>query len=220
MNADTALLPWTFTISLSGTLVQKMGCWTIDKIPVELRSILDEIEKALAAEQFYLAIAVTLSIPDICSSLEFDPEKPSWANRRTYVAWCLRNVDSRFKNLTGDDLYNLRGGIVHRGSFEHQKSRFARIMFLGPKSAFKAHDTLMAGMQNVTIAGKTSKELRLDGDVLLMGVVPFCRAIMDAARDWVIAKADDPIVRANLPLLVRYRPEGLPPFSIGIPTVA
>jgi hypothetical protein len=48
----------------------------------------------------------------------------------------------------------------------------------------------------------------------------FCQAIMNAARAWAISKASDPFVQRNMPNLVRYRPEGLPPFTVGVPTVA
>lgn len=65
-----------------------------------------------------------------------------------------------------------------------------------------------------------AKELRLSGRILQLDVVLFCQAIMNAARAWAIAKADDPYVQKNLPFLVRYRPDGLPPFSIGVPTIA
>jgi hypothetical protein len=99
-------------------------------VPQELRAILHEIEKALDAKLYYLAIAVALSIPDICACLEFDPEDPQWANRDTYASWCDANIRDQFKNLTGDDLYNLRGGVLHKGRFEHPQSRFNRVLFI------------------------------------------------------------------------------------------
>jgi hypothetical protein len=37
---------------------------------------------------------------------------------------------------------------------------------------------------------------------------------MDAVREWSVAKASDPNVQHNLPLLIRYRPEGLPPYLL------
>jgi hypothetical protein len=48
----------------------------MDLVPIEISSILDEIDKAIEAKLYYLAIAVALSVPDICSCLEFDPDKP------------------------------------------------------------------------------------------------------------------------------------------------
>jgi hypothetical protein len=75
-------------------------------------------------------------------------------------------------------------------------------------------------MPGVSFGGISAEELRLVGKVLQVDLVYFCRAIMDAACAWAISKADDPHVQRNLPNLVRYRPEGLPPFSVGVPTIA
>jgi hypothetical protein len=68
-------------------------------IPSELDAIIQEIRRALDAKLYYLAIAVTLSVPDICSSLEADPSNPECQDRKTYVRWCSANLDSRFQNL-------------------------------------------------------------------------------------------------------------------------
>src|SRR6266446_2915631 len=93
MKPDIAAPKWTYTISSTGyKLVPGVGgCWIMDKVPIEITAILHEIEKALGAKLYYLAIAVALSIPDICACLEFDPEDPQWANRDTYASWCDAN---------------------------------------------------------------------------------------------------------------------------------
>ncbi len=45
-------------------------------MPPELEAIFREIEKALEAKLYYLAMAVSLSIPDICACLERDQDDP------------------------------------------------------------------------------------------------------------------------------------------------
>jgi hypothetical protein len=47
----------------------------MDNVPIEISTILNEIETALSAKLYYVAIAVALSIPDICACLEIDQEK-------------------------------------------------------------------------------------------------------------------------------------------------
>jgi hypothetical protein len=184
-----------------------------------LEEILSGRSMSLEAKLYYLAIAVTASIPDICACLELDREDdPVWAERKTYQAWCAKHLDYRFKNLTGGDLYNMRGGVVHRAQFDHQKARFERVIFIGPE--VRMHDALLSINPGITIGGKTAQELRIAGDVLVLGVVPFCEAVIAAARDWYASMASDPHVANNLPLLVRYRPEGVPPIFINIPVVA
>lgn len=189
-------------------------------MPPELEAILHEIEKALDAKLYYLAIAVALSVPDICACLEFDPDQPAWAERRTYTAWCDTHLCSRFNNLTGDDLCNLRGGVLHKGRFEHQKARFNRVMFIGPELQIKVvRDIIITVAPDVKFGGVPVADMRLAGKILEVDLIYFCQSIMQAARNWAIANANTPNVQRNLPNLVRYRPEGFPPFSIGVPTV-
>jgi hypothetical protein len=190
------------------------------QVPIEITSILHEIEKALDAKLYYLAIAVALSVPDICACLEFDPENPKRANMDTYSAWCEANKAGKFTNLTGEDIYRLRCGVLHFGHFQHPKVRFNRVMFIGPESAIKQHDIVVTVEPGVSFGGISAEELRLSGKILMLDVALFCKAIMDSARQWAVAKIDDVNVKKNLPNLVRYRPNGLPPFSVGVPTIA
>jgi hypothetical protein len=191
------------------------------QVPPELSSILQEVEKALDAKLYYLAIAVALSIPDICACLEFDPDNPRRANGDTYAVWCDTNMQSAFNNLAGMDLFYLRCGVLHFGHFGHTKSKFNRVMFIGPESHIRVNrDSIATVMPGVHFSGISAEELRVSGKVLQIDLAYFCSAIMDAARTWAISKANDANVQRNLPNLVRYRPNGLPPFSIGVPTVA
>jgi hypothetical protein len=82
------------------------------------------------------------------------------------------------------------------------------------------HDMVITINSNVEFGGVSAKELRLEGKVLVMGVADFCQNIVTAARSWIIASFQNENVQKNLPLLVRYRPQGLPPFAIGVPVIA
>jgi len=188
--------------------------------PAELEAIFDEIWKANNAGLHYTALAVALSVPDICSCLEQEPGK-IWAKTEKYIAWCDAHLVSRFKHLTGKDISDLRGGILHQGNFRHPKSAFDGVMFVGPNSAIRfQNDIIITVAPGVQIGGKTMEEIGLGYRILVMEVVPFCTTIADAAREWVVAKASDPFVQSNLPRLVRFRPNGLPPFAVGVPVIA
>ncbi|MCB2051446.1 MAG: hypothetical protein KDE63_08455 [Novosphingobium sp.] len=187
---------------------------------VELEALLQEIEKAIDAKLYYLAIAVALSVPDVCSGLESDPENPKWQNQKTYAAWCDSNIGTKFNNLVGNDLYRLRGGVLHKGHFDHPKSQFNRVIFIGPESQIVAHDKIITVNEGVKLGGQDVAQLRLQGKVLLLGVVPFCEAISTSAREWYCAHAANEHVQKNIGRLVRFRPDGMPPFSVGIPTIA
>jgi hypothetical protein len=210
--------------SLRGWLILgKSWCWIMDSIHPSVRALLGEIERALDAKLYYSAIAVALSVPDVCASLELDPAVPSWSTKDKYEAWFASNLGSIFKNLTASDCYRLRGGVLHQGHFRHPKARYDRIIFLLPDSPFRAHDVVVSIAKDVVIGGLTRAEITgrdQTGDVLYLEAVRFCKQIIEAARLWAIAKKDDANVQANLPNLVRLRPEGLPPFIVGVPLIA
>jgi hypothetical protein len=170
---------------------QRLWVWIMDKVPEELTAILSEIEKALAAKLYYLAIAVALSVPDICACLECDHDKPIWATPDKYVAWCDANIGPSFKNLVGVDLFRIRGGVLHQGHFDHPKSIFDRVMFVGPESSIKMHDVIVTVMPGVAFGGRSAEELKLSGKLLQLDVLKFCNVIIDAARKWSIAKSTD-----------------------------
>jgi hypothetical protein len=164
----------------------------MSNVPVEITTILHEIDRALEAKLYYLAIAVSLSIPDICACLECDPNKPIWATQQKYVTWCDANVGSRFNLLKGVDLFRWRGGVLHQGHFDHPKSNFDRVIFLSPESPFKAHDVIVTVAPGVQIGGISAEALRVSGEILHLEVLKFCNIIMESARAWSIAKAGQP----------------------------
>jgi hypothetical protein len=190
----------------------------MDPVPIEITSILREIERALDAKLYYLAITVSLAVPDICACLEFDPSSRKTSNIKTYVSWCESNI--RFKHLSGTDLYYLRCGVVHAGTFAHHKVPFDRVIFLTPESPFKMHDEFFTVAPGTELGGKSAESLRLSGRLLHMDVLKFCTAIIESARAWSVSKSNDPYVQQNLPNLIRYRPDGFPPLSVGVPTIA
>jgi hypothetical protein len=207
---------------MTGWLVPGMGwCWVVEQIHPSLGAFLGEIQKALNAHLYYAAIAIALSVPDVCASLEFDPTTPSWSTQAKYQAWCDTNL--AFKNLTATDLYRLRGGVLHQGHFRHPKARYDRIIFMLPNSSFKAHDVVVTIESDVVIGGKTRGEITgrdQTGTILYLDTVQFCQQIVEAALQWAVAKKEDANVQANLPNLVRLRAEGLPPFIVGVPLIA
>lgn len=176
-----------------------------DAVLAPLEAILSDIESALHAEFWYLAVAVTLSIPDICSLLERDAKTEGWAKEEKYVTWYNENVGEKFPLVNGQACYYLRGGVVHKGQFRHAKLEYDRIVFSVMKET----------RARVTVRYVNSPRL----PVLIVDLEGFCMSVITAAREWGQRKKDDPIVRQNLADLVRFRPEGFPPALVNVPMV-
>lgn len=177
--------------------------------PIALEAIFVEVKHALDAKLYYLAIAVALTIPDICISLECDTGK-IWTNQSKFVAWSTKYIAPQYTYLTGQDIYYLRCGVLHNGKYGHHKSPFDRIMFTLPNTS----RTLIHEYLSVDNGGTRESVLTLDVDL-------FCASIIRAARSWLSdADTNHSNVSANMPNLVRLRPDGLPPHLVGLPVIA
>lgn len=158
--------------------------------PLEI--ILGDVEKALHAGLWYAALAVTLSLPDICSLLELPPEE-GWSKRHKFAGWYNRNVARYTPNFTGDDCYRLRGGVLHHGKFGHGDQRYDHIVFTTPASMMRMHCFVAANNSGV------------EESVLSMDVEYFCRDVARAVRGWFAANETNLNVIANLPRVVAIR---------------
>jgi hypothetical protein len=202
-----------------------MGQWQIlpPKPPLgPLDQILDDLERALTAKFYYLAIMIALALPDICACLESPNGNTRGRVGEAYKDWFRANLSNRFNNLTDVDAYQLRCGVMHQGHFgDHPRRNYDRIIFIGqnPNIRYRA-DIVVTISPDVAFGGMSVEELRLSGRILHLEAEFFCRTISDAVRTWAIAKADDPNVKTNLPKLVRYRPYGMPPYIVGVPLIA
>lgn len=213
MRPDTATPRLTPSIWFRGYLAPVRGCWkvmiteiAVTNSPLEI--IFADIEKALRAQIWHAALVSALCIPDICSVLNSPPDE-SWNNRQKYVNWFNANLGTKYAHLTGDDCFNIRGGIVHKGTFGHPKSRYDAVMFMIPNARrIVIHDGFIGGSW-----GTGTKSLALDLET-------FCKDIIAAARKWYADNENDPNLQANLPNLVRLRPEGLLPYISGAPLIA
>ena len=85
-----------------------------------MEHILTEIERLLAASFWYPAVALTLTLPDICASLEVPHSARSDGAKARYTSWFRRNLLNKV-GLTPDECWELRCGIVHEGRLRRGK---------------------------------------------------------------------------------------------------
>ena len=117
---DAGSSTWICEASLTGyrLVMGRSWCWIMELQPTPLDTIFSEIQRALEVKLYYLAIAVSLSIPDVCAALECDPNN-IFVKEKDYVGWCERNLADQLDKLTltAVDLYRLRGGVIHQNRF-------------------------------------------------------------------------------------------------------
>ena len=162
--------------------------------------ILEDVERALRAELYYVALAVALSLPGVCAALEQMSGSTSGKDKSLYMDWYDRYLARTYPFMTALDCYSLRCGVVHQGKFGHDKMQYDRVVFTMPHSV---------GLHNNVL-----------DDVLNLDVVRFCRDVLQAVRTWRQEKSSDLTVRRNLPRLVQFRPDGIEPYIVGLPVIA
>lgn len=171
-----------------------------------LDAILNEIDRLFGFGFYYSAMTLSLTLPDVCSSLEIpitDFHERSRKISKRYIAWCKLYVEPNFGLFTAEDCWALRSGIVHNSlSFGHPSSRYDRVIFQPPQG-FIVHEILNEGN-----GGSSEKSLTLN-------LERFCHLMIAAVQVWYGAKGTDAIVQLNLPDLVRSRPEGIAPHIVG-----
>jgi hypothetical protein len=172
-----------------------------------MESILADMDRALDAGASYAALATAVTLPEICGRCELRDMRPRKGQNRGDA------VFNRFVNdylsgwsigLNGEDLYNLRNGLSHRGQRDSGDSN-VRYVFTPP---------LPTGSQiHNNRAYRTNANGNLELVRLNIDLRRFCADIAGAVRRWMVANAENPIVQHNLENVLQPR-EG--DFGTGI----
>jgi hypothetical protein len=171
-----------------------------------VKPIIDEIRHLLTVGTYFTAVGSSLALPDICAALE---HQDCTAKGSRYKEWWDRWLGPKYPYTTGNDIWSLRCGIVHNGSFGHERSQFDRVVFQLPnKIGFYMHNSIF------------KKPGGTNSSFLILNPVAFCNDILDAVSQWLDEKQNDPIVQANMPKVVQFRPNGWPACFTGVPVIA
>lgn len=161
------------------------------------------IESALNSKNWYGALFIGLSVPDICGYLQ-NPEENS---QDRYTKWfedymlqkysvCIGADATPHIFLSSADCYSLRCALLHEGrdAIEEQRAREAldRFHFIEPPSGGQIH------------CNQINNVLQLQVDI-------FCRNIIDGARQWAQdVQANVDIERRMKNLMKIYPPNEMP----------
>ena len=76
-----------------------------------------DVQNALKNKNYYCALSLALTLPDICGMAEF-PDKSVGERYISFYDEYIRNFDTTYKNpyLSGEVVYNLRNTFLHQGS--------------------------------------------------------------------------------------------------------
>jgi len=146
-----------------------------------MQHFIDAIRVAVTQNNWYAALSLALTMPDICGRLE----NPLMDSQARFVHWYNRYLLNRYQSpvghdftvhtfLSGNDCYALRCAFLHQGEFgiDDQRARQALECF-----RFKVpHGDLCVHMNQYD-------------NVLELQVDRFCLDVCEAVEEWEISTA-------------------------------
>src|SRR5687768_14320942 len=141
-----------------------------------MQALLDSVRQAIADRNWYAALTLTLTLPDICGKVD----TPELGSNKRYAAWFDNYVGPTYKTqfaheptphifLSGNDCYALRCSFLHEGTSDitAQRAREAleHFIFLAPKEVGSMH-------------------ICQTGNKLILEVDKFCADILAGIQKW------------------------------------
>lgn len=205
---------------------------------VAMRDLLEQIRKGLDVNLYYLALYVTLTLPDICAALESDNGR---TDGEKYKKWFERYVAPRYHRpgldvhlskdelnelpedvrtsllesskprqlFTAEDCYFFRCSILHQGSAQDSRSSYERILFVESQATGV---TLHLNVDERSVDGETVRVLNID-------VPTFCKDMIEGVEQWLPQVEMTSTFERNYERFMKRHPNGLHPYIVGPPVI-
>jgi len=164
-----------------------------------MRDLLNQIERGLNYNLYYLCLYVALAIPDICGSLESDD---GIATGEKYKKWFDEYLATKYGGfLTGEDCYLFRCSLLHQGSSCNPNSSYSRVLFVELTNRnLILHNNIL-------------------NDALNIDVNIFCKDIIEGANKWLIKNENMDNYKKNSDKFMERHSQGLAPYIVGVPVI-
>lgn len=165
-----------------------------------MRDLLGQIEVALDQNLYYLAIFVSLALPDICGAIG---SQNGEADKKKYADWFDKYVGNKcYGFLNGEDCYYFRCSLLHQGSSHHPRGTYSRVIFVEPTATTNVfHCNIISGTLNI--------------DVNI-----FCRDMISGVNKWLHEVETTATYNENYEKFMKRYSDGLPPFIRGVPVIS
>ena len=168
-----------------------------------VRDLIDQVNKAVDAKMYRLALFGALALPSICGALE-SPD--GLDNKDRYISWFDKWVGPRYASpdgtpdFSGPQCYSFRCAMLHEGRAVHTGLGYSRILFLqSDKAVFR---------------------VAILGDALQLDLATFCREMTAAAERWLLTVERTKLFTTNYDSSFRLHPRGFPPYIVGAPVLS
>jgi hypothetical protein len=162
-----------------------------------MNDLLISIDDAIRNKNFYAALFISLTLPDICGKIQF----PEIKSQPRYIDWFnlylkdiyIGNQPHCSPFLTGNDLYAFRCSLLHEGSENISTQSAKRIL------------TEFILIEN----GPHLNLFYNEGQAILqLNIVDLCKEICGGVKQWLKDFEDDPILIEYRSRFVKIYPSG------------
>jgi hypothetical protein len=155
-----------------------------------MQSFVNATTMALDSSNWYAALVLALTIPDICGRLE----NPSMGSQARFVNWYDRFLLTHYQSnigssgtlhtfLDGSDCYALRCAFLHQGEFDISDQRAKKALenfhFIAPRQGYLIH------MNQVNNA-------------LQLQVDRFCIDVCKATEQWMTSVQSNTVIQGRI----------------------
>lgn len=166
----------------------------------------ESIEKSLNSKNYFAALNMALTLPDICCSLEDETRRTSG---KKYAEWFKKYVGSKYSSkigceetetifLSGEECFALRCTYLHKGVNHIEDEKILRDYEGGSKKI-----EFMAEMNSDCI--------KING-VLLLKLENFCCNIIVGVNQWLSDKKDSFVIRNRMSEIPEIHTSGFSPI--------
>lgn len=149
------------------------------------------VKKAIQDENWYAALAIALTLPDICGKLQ----NPSLGSTKRYIGFFNDFLKPKYVHkigalqrehefLNGNDMYALRCSFLHSGTIEISNQRIQEVL---NKFVFLAPDKVNGHIVHMHQLDKT---LQLQIDM-------FCLEVIDGVEIWIKSFKNDEEIQSR-----------------------
>lgn len=142
-----------------------------------MNEYINDVRKSILCKNWYSALMVALTLPDICGHLEY----PELGSQKRYVNWFNKYMLDKYSFkvkvdrtphvfLSGEDCYALRCALLHEGDIDITEQRARKALdsfqFVEPKEGLFIH------------CNQSNTVLQLQVDI-------FCEDICKSIEKWI-----------------------------------
>jgi hypothetical protein len=162
-----------------------------------VRHLVDATRNAVEQKNWYAALALALTLPDICGRISYP--NLGRASERRVVRWFNKYLAAYYRGgpvttqfMAGDDFYALRCAYLHQGAFsldaQSAKKLLARFHLTVPGP----------GVTHCNRTANADAEGNLTNISLQLSVDEFCEEVCSAVEQWLRDVENDPRIQSEI----------------------